>query len=440
MKFSSYNLDKNLVNCLNNLGYYDLTNIQELSLKDALKGKSLICKSATGSGKTHAFIIPILANLNYTVSVQDVIIVPTIELALQCEDFLLQIENQYANFKSVVLTSIRSSLETIKKLKNANKPIIIVATPGRMLDLLKNLKKGIDFNIRTLVFDEADMLFEKTYFEESLEIFKLLKPYQTLVYTATMKEHEISSLKKLLGIEKIIEGEQTRTSKTVRHQLINIRHLSKEDALEKYLSFVKPYFALIFSSKKKDIEEIYNYFINKGVKAYLLTGGMESRNRKALLKKLLNDDIHLLFASDLASRGIDFHDVSHVISLDLPYDLDYYYHRAGRSGRINKEGISAIFYNEEMENKIQKLERNVKFEKYVLKDDALKQVMERKKAAKKKNENLEKEIQREMRKTKSKIKPCYKKKRRTAVIIAKKRHKKKIIRENILAKKRSETT
>lgn len=440
MKFSSYNLHKDFCTALNELGYYDLTAIQEMSLKDALKGKSLLCKSATGSGKTHAFLIPLIENLDLkSITLQSIIIVPTVELAIQCYNFLVKIEEKYPFFKSIMFTSLREKEETLNKLKNIQVPSIMIATPGRLLDMLHNDKKSFQIRIKTLVYDEADMLFEKTYFDSSNEIYSLLKPEQVLIYTATMKEHEISALKKLLHIEKIIETKDIRTAKSVKHQLINIRHLTKEEALEKYLQITKPYFAIVFSSAKKDIEKTYAYFVEKGYNTFLLTGGIESRQRKALLKRLEKNDIHLLFASDLASRGIDFNDVSHVISLDLPLDVDYYYHRAGRSGRLNKEGISVVFTRDEIDSKINKLLKNITFEKYILKDDGIKLQKEHKRSVKKSNEKLEREIQREIRKSKSKIKPCYKKKRRTAVIIAKKRHKKKIIRENILSRKRKGT-
>lgn len=440
MKFSSYNLNPELINALNELDYFDLTPIQGLSLKDALKGKSMICKSATGSGKTHAFLVPVIQNLNLKfVGLQSVIIVPTVELCLQCSKFLTKIEEKYPYFKSVMVTSLRDKDEALLKLKNATVPTIVIATPGRLLDIFNKSKKSFNIAVSTLVYDEADMLFEESYQEESYEIFNILKPKQTLVFTATMKEHEIATLKKNLHISIVLSTENIRTSNTVKHQLINIRHLSKEEALEKYLAFVKPYFALVFCSSKKEIEKTHEYFASRDYDSYLLTGGSDSRQRKSLLNRLDKNDVHLVFASDVASRGIDFKDVSHVISLDLPLDTDYYYHRAGRSGRINKDGISVIFIKDENDPKVLKLSKNISFEKYILKDEGLKLVKERKITTKKKNEKLEQEIQREIRKSKSKIKPCYKKKRRTAALIAKKRHKKKVIRENILARKRKGT-
>ncbi len=440
MKFSSYNLNEELVKALNTLEYYDLTPIQELSLKDALKGKSLLCKSATGSGKTHAFLVPLIQNLNLElIALQGVIVVPTVELCIQCYNFLTKLEKLYPHFKTVSLATTKDKQESLKNLKNATLPSILVSTPGRLVDILQNEKKSFNIKIKTLVFDEADMLFEKTYQDTSYFIYNSLVPSQVLIFTATMKEHEINIIKKNLKIEKIIESDDVRTSNSVKHQIINIRHLSKEEALVRYLNITKPYFALVFCSSKKEIEKVYNYFNELNYKSYLLVGGIESRDRKALLKRLEKNDVHLLFASDVASRGIDFNDISHVISLDLPLDLDYYYHRAGRTGRNNKEGISVIFNSDDKYNKFDKLARYIKFEKYILRDNSLQVVHERKKQVKKKNEVLEQEIQKEMRKTKSKIKPCYKKKRKTAVIIAKKRHKKKVIRENILARKRKGT-
>ena len=193
MKFSSYSLDKELVTSLNELGYYDLTEIQEKSLADLLKGKSMICKSATGSGKTHAYIVPLVSNLDPTfIGVQSLILVPTTELAIQVYDFLYALEKKYPKFKTVALTSIRDKKESLDKLKNSTLPSIIVATPGRVEDIFFASKKSFSFKVNTIVFDEADMLFEDSYMESVLSIYNFFKPKQSLVFTATMKEHRIA--------------------------------------------------------------------------------------------------------------------------------------------------------------------------------------------------------------------------------------------------------
>lgn len=437
MKFSSYSLNKDLVSALNTLNYHDLTEVQEKSLATLLKGKSLIAKSATGSGKTHAYLVPLINNLDPSfIGVQGLILVPTTELALQVGNFISEIEKLYPNFHGVSLTSIRDKEEALAKLKNLTAPTIIVATPGRVEDIFFNSKKSFSYKINTIVFDEADMLFEDSYMESIYRIYDAFKPNQVMVFTATMKEHRIADIKKMLHVSLMIETSQVRTASSVRHILLDIRHLSKVDALIKYLGIAKPFFALVFCSSKKDIEEVYDKLNDLGIRSTILTGGLESRQRKSVLKQLENGEINLLLASDVASRGIDFKDVSHVISLDIPSDLDYYYHRAGRTGRYNKTGTSVLFINEKNLPKINKLTSVIGFKKMILRDDSIRDVKENKKPTHKKNEELAKEIRAQLRKTTSKIKPNYKKKRKIAIEKAKKIHKKKVIRQNILNRKR----
>lgn len=437
MKFSSYSLNKELVKALNDLNYFDLTEVQEKSLAPLLKGKSLICKSATGSGKTHAYLVPLIQNLDLSFKgVQSLILVPTTELAIQVGNFITSLEKKYPYFRGISLTSIREKDEALAKLNNINLPTIIVATPGRIEDIFFKSKKSFAYKINTIVFDEADMLFEDSYIDSIYRVYDYLNPKQVMVFTATMKEHKIADIKKTLHINEIIETKQIRTAENVNHILLDIRHLDKVDALIKYLSIAKPYFCLVFCSSKKDIEKVYDKLNELGINSSILTGGLESRERKSILKKLENNEIHLLLASDVASRGIDFKDVSHVISLDIPKDLDYYYHRAGRTGRYNKTGTSVLFINEKNVSKINKLTSVISFKKMILKEDSIKEVKIKNNSSHKKNEELAKEIRLQLRKSKSKIKPNYKKKKRIAIEKAKKIHKKKVIRQNIINRKR----
>ena len=189
-------------------------------------------------------------------------------------------------------------------------------------------------------------------------------------------------------------------------------------------------------SPKKEIEKLDDFLNEKGVSTLLLSGNLDTRKRNAILKKLSYGEHPLLLASDVASRGIDFQDVSHVLSLDLPKDLDYYFHRAGRTGRNSKKGISVIFKDKDS-IEMEKLQKKIHFQTFILKEDGLKEIKERKKPTKKRNENLQKEIHHQIRKIKSKTKTAQKKRIRVAIIKAEKAHKKKIIRENLKAKRNS---
>ena len=343
MKFSSYNIQKELILALEKEGYINMTPIQEQSLPLALKGESLLCKSATGSGKTHAFLIPLINAIDENkIGVSKLILVPTMELVEQCSSFLRRLERHLLTFKTISLSSLSDSKENIESINNAKKPLIVIATPGKAKEIFLIKKRIYSSKIDTLVLDEADMLMEKSYSDVVLELYNRIKPKQTLIYTATMKDHEMAHIKKSLKINKIIEEKDILASSTITHHLIDIRHMSKEEALLSYINKVHPYFALVFCASKKEIEKVYNYLNELGIPSLLLSGTLDARKRSAILKRLEYEDHPLILASDVASRGIDFLDISHVISLDLPSDLDYYFHRAERTGRMEK--LAIVFF------------------------------------------------------------------------------------------------
>ena len=196
MNFSSYNLNKELVNVLKELGYVTATPIQEAVLPKALKGKSLICKSETGSGKTHAFLIPSINNLDLNIDkVQVLIVSPTVELAGQTYDFCKKIcEKLHIGVR--LLTSGVTKQENLSSLAY-EQPKIVIGTPGRVEDVL--LKNNVDITgIKTLILDECDMLLDEAYKGVILNLLDVIRPEQRLIFTATMKNHLISDTYKSL--------------------------------------------------------------------------------------------------------------------------------------------------------------------------------------------------------------------------------------------------
>ena len=205
MNFSSYNLNKELVNVLKELGYVTATPIQEAVLPKALKGKSLICKSETGSGKTHAFLIPSINNLDLNLDkIQVLIVSPTVELASQTYDFSKKICEKL-NIGVRLLTSGITKQENLSSLAYDNiQPKIVIGTPGRVEDVL--LKNNVDITgIKTLILDVCDMLLDEAYKGVILNLLDVIRPKQRLIFTATMKNHLISDTYKFVGAEEIID-------------------------------------------------------------------------------------------------------------------------------------------------------------------------------------------------------------------------------------------
>lgn len=441
MKFSSYNLKSDILEVINSLGYINLTKIQEETLSKILKGKSLICKSETGSGKTHAFLIPILNSIERNNNaIQALVVSPTSILANQTYDFAKQICDQIEGLSCKVFTSNDDKNKSLKELEFGKQmPKLVIGTPGRLVDLL--IKNKIDVSkVKVMVLDEADMLLDDSYVEDIISLQETINPQQRLIFTATMKNHLIADTYKFIKAEEIIDvDKKVKVNKNVAHHLVNIKHKDIVDAIVNFLKIQNPYFTLIFASEKTKVEKIYRLLNEREVRCTILSGNMESRDNKINLRRIKQGDFNIVVCSDMVSRGLDLEDVTCVISIDLPKDLDYYFHRAGRTGRNNKRGDSYIFYNDEDLNEIKKnFSNKITFDYYILRQDCLKKVDDLEGKKKKKNEELEKEIRKEVHKVKTnKVKPGYKKKIKKAIEKAKANHKKKIIQKNIKEKKKS---
>jgi ATP-dependent RNA helicase CshB len=441
MHFSSYNLKSNLVIALKELGYVKATPIQDAVIPKAIKNKSLICKAETGSGKTHAFLIPLFNNIDENLDkIQAVIFAPTIELATQTYNFARKIGEKLNIGVQLVSSSVENQENNAKLSYSSLNPKIIIGTPGRLYSIL--CYKNVDTTgIKTFVLDECDMLLDELYIIQIDELLRDLHPAQRLVFTATMKEHLITDTYKYLQADEIIDvNKNHKVNHNVSHHLVNLKHGDKNEQLVNFLNITNPYFTIVFASNKKDVEKTYRYLSEQGIKCALLNGDLETRERKITMKRIHNGEFNLIIASDIASRGIDIENITCVISLDLPSDLDYYYHRAGRTGRNNNKGDSYIFYNDDEMNLLNKLiakSKNINFDYYVLRKDVLKKQASINPKKVQKNEVLEAKIKKEISKVRTnKVKPGYKKKVRDAIKKAKDDHKKEIIKNNIRQKKK----
>ena len=226
MRFGSYNLNKELMDALNTLGYVEATPIQEKVLAKALKGKSLICKSETGSGKTHAFLIPILNNIDKTLNkVQALVISPTVELAHQTYEFAKKICDKIEGLSCKEISSSSDKNINLEQLAfGGSLPKLLIGTPGRLFDLFIKERKDCSA-IKTIVLDEADMLIDNSYIEEIDALISTISPSQRLVFTATMKEHLIADTYKFVKAEEIIDiDRKIKVNRNVSHHLVNIKH------------------------------------------------------------------------------------------------------------------------------------------------------------------------------------------------------------------------
>lgn len=343
--FSSFALSEKTVQALKELGYLNPSPVQLRVIPAALQGESLVCQSETGSGKTHAYLIPIVETLKQGASgPQSVIICPSRELSRQVYEFARELLAFFPGFKARLFTSEADKSDNAEGSEVP--PDIVIGTPGRLFDLLGKEHLYQLKDVKTVVLDEADMLLELGYFEMIDQLTALFpEKRQTMVFSATIEGPLVPHIEKAIGARFSYFGESVKTASRVRHHFLDMRHVGKNEALRRFLELKRPYLCLVFASTKEGVRSCYEYLRANGVKCLLFSGELTDRERKRALKQLRTGEFPVIVCSDLLARGIDLPDVTDVVSLDLPSDLSYYYHRAGRSGRFGKEGDSYVFYD-----------------------------------------------------------------------------------------------
>jgi ATP-dependent RNA helicase CshB len=369
---------------------------------------------------------------------QSLIVAPTRELARQTYDFAREFARYMPRLKVRLLTSEADVSQNEEGLSEA--PQMIVGTPGRLKDLLVDKHVLNLQSVRSVVLDEADMLLDLGYFGDIEEIFALLKDPQTMVFSATLKQNLRDKLRGFVGGDFEFEGEKTETAATVRHHLVDIKHQDVNDALVSFLLIRKPYLCLVFASKKETVDKCYKRLLESGIDAAFFTGSLGERARKKTIRDIKKNRHQVIVASDLLARGIDIEDVSDVVSLDLPSESEFYFHRAGRTGRFGKEGDSWVFYDDDRRARANALfEAGAPFDFYVLRKGELNPdpvgLAPKRKLFKKKafiSDNELREIKIAKAQTRSgKVKPAYKKKRKWAIEKVKRKYRRKAIQMKV---------
>lgn len=438
--FSAFSLSNQMVNALTKLGYISPSPVQANVIPKALRGKSILAQSATGSGKTHSFLIPVIEKTDVNLPrVQSIIIAPTRELARQIYEFAKEFIRFYPKLKIRLFTSEAEVAQNEEGLSVA--PHMIIGTPGRLKDLLVTKHPLSLTNVRTVVLDEADMLLEMGYFEDIESLFQTeLEEPQILVFSATLKQSLKDEIRKFVSTDFQFEAEETETSSSVNHHLVDIKHQDRKKALLDFINLRRPYLAIVFASKKETVDAAYRFLRDNGVEAIYFTGSLNDRARKKALRDIKANKTSIIIASDLLSRGMDIPDVTDVISLDLPSDLEFYYHRAGRTGRFDKTGDSWVFYDDDSVNLPKQLvSQGTKFDYYIFRNNILKEdpvglaqktKFTRKKAFESEEEKKEIKIAKALTRS-DKVKPGYKRKREFAIDQVKHKYKRKAIQRSV---------
>jgi len=352
--FVHLDLPKSQLDNLNQLGYSNMTPIQEEALPLALGGHDLIAQAKTGSGKTAAFGIPMLQKVDVTnKTVQGLVICPTRELSNQVAEELRRLARFQANLKVVVLSGGNPMRPQIASLEHGAH--IVVGTPGRLKDLIQ--KQHLDISaIETLVLDEADRMLEMGFKEEMVDIIGYT-PHnrQTLLFSATFPDDIEYISRRFQKNPMQIEVESHHGMETIEQSFYMCHHKDKLASLVRLLSVNAFEHAMIFCNTKALVAEVVNYLDEKGFEAVALHGDMEQREREQILIRFKHHSTNLLVATDVAARGLDIAALPAVINYELPRNQETYTHRIGRTGRAGLEGKAITLFTEKERYKLDHL-------------------------------------------------------------------------------------
>jgi len=369
MLFNELNLIEPLLEAVKKKGYIEATPIQEQSIPLIMDGRDIIGSSQTGTGKTAAFALPILQKIALDGKSKDltaIILAPTRELALQIEESV----HSYGKNTKVTSTVIFGGVSPIKQIhKLKTGPNIIVATPGRLLDLISKGYLNLEL-VDQLVIDEADRMLDMGMIHEVRKIVsKLPEERQTMLFSATMPD-EIKDLVKsaLIDPVDISVSPTSSTVDTVNQSIYLVDKGDKAALLLHVLKKQKISSAIIFARTKFRANDINEMLLEAGYQSDVIHGERSQSARQRTIRDLKNGTIQFLVATDLASRGLDIDDLSHVINYDLTSIPETYVHRIGRTGRAGSEGISISFCDIEEKRFLRTIQKTIDKTLYVEKD------------------------------------------------------------------------
>ncbi len=338
--FNKFNLDKAILKAIEEAGFREPSPVQDEAIPLILEGHDIVAQAQTGTGKTAAFGLPAMSMIDPSEKrVQILVITPTRELATQVSDELYTL-GRFKDIKTVTIyggTSYNRQIGLIEKGAS-----VVVATPGRMLDLLKNDRLR-NFTPQIVILDEADEMLDMGFLEDIESILKFLpKERQTLLFSATMPEPIKKLAKRRLNEPKFVSitPKEHTTNEDIEQLYYVIEERERDSALIRLLDSLEPTKSIIFCRTKKEVDRVSTQLLALGYSASGLHGDMEQNQRESVIRAFRNSQIEILVATDVAARGLNVSDISHVFNFHIPFDPDSYVHRIGRTGRAGKKGTA----------------------------------------------------------------------------------------------------
>ncbi len=337
MPFRSLDLPPTILEGLEAMGYLQATEVQARSIPLARSGRDLIVQSRTGTGKTAAFGVPILERIDRALpEVQALVLCPTRELTVQVADELARLGAP----SSVKVLSIYGGDPINRQITGLRQGAqVVVGTPGRLLD---HLRQGtLDLKrVRTLVLDEADQMLDMGFEKEMKQILERVpKERQTLLFSATIPSSiEAIASKYQKDPERLMLSQDVLYVEDVLHLFYIVTRMDKTSALYKLIEYETPTSSMIFCNTRAETRTVFHSLAMRGLPAAMISSDLPQKKREQVMRRFKNKELRHLVATDVAARGIDIEDLSHVFIYSSPESSDQYIHRAGRTGRIGKSG------------------------------------------------------------------------------------------------------
>jgi ATP-dependent RNA helicase DeaD len=356
--FSQLGIRHDIVNAITELGFENPTPIQEQAIPVLLTGSSdFVGLAQTGTGKTAAFGLPLLELLDFTQnSPQALVLCPTRELCLQIANDLKKYSKDVGNVHVVAVYGGANISDQLRQIRRGVQ--IVVATPGRMLDIIG--RKAIDFSgVRYVVLDEADEMLNMGFQEDINDILSTTpEEKKTWLFSATMPAEVRRIAKKYMtDPHELTVGTKNTGNVNIDHEYYIIRPRDKYAAFKRIVDFNPEIFGIVFCRTKIETQEIAEALIKDGYNADSLHGDLSQQQRDKVMKRYRERSLQLLIATDVAARGIDVNDVTHVINFSLPDEIENYTHRSGRTARAGKTGVSIALITSKELGKIRQIER-----------------------------------------------------------------------------------
>ena len=355
--FAELGLRPEIVEVLSTLGYEAPTPIQEKTIPLLLAGRDVIGQAQTGTGKTAAFALPILQRIDPKVrATQALVLTPTRELAMQVAE---AIHSYAAKMEHVTVIPVYGGAPIVPQLKRLDRGAhVVVGTPGRLIDHLDRASLNLS-QIRVVVLDEADEMLKMGFIDDMEKILGALPAErQTALFSATMQDEVLRIAKRHQNHPERVEIEHHKVSSpAIEQRFLNVSEGQKLEVLTQILELEPAEAVLIFRRTKTGSAELAEKLEGRGFAAAAMHGDMSQPLREAVIRRLRAGQVEIVVATDVAARGLDVEQIEHVVNYDVPYDVEAYVHRIGRTGRAGRKGVATMFITPRERKMMREIER-----------------------------------------------------------------------------------